>query len=293
LKHLASVINFTQHIDETWKNTNKDLYIVMACKPVDKTRTDTLYLHFPALLQGQYKRNNEEWIHMNTAEGTLPTEEQLSRAKAIICPGSSSNVYLDEPWLKSTIKWVQDFDANHPNVKFLGVCFGAQLLCEALGGKVDMMEQRKTDKKYFITGSEAVKMEKEFFELPFVKASKVEAREELTILEAHGDLITKMPESFVTLGSSVHCIEAFVSKNGRYFGVQGHPEYCRGMMAAWFAQFTAPTDKVETPEECEERRQGFIKTRYTGPPTNDFEWRAICYQFLKHDSSSTKQSQPI
>jgi GMP synthase-like glutamine amidotransferase len=298
LKHLASHVNFTEHINATLKNTNQDLYIVMACKPIDKSRTDTLYLHFPALLQGQYKRNNEEWIHMNTAEGNLPTEEQLSRAKAVICPGSSSNVYLDEPWLKTTLEWVKNFDAKFPKVKFLGVCFGAQLLCEALDGKVDMMEERKKDKKFFVAGAEIVKMEKEFFELPFAKASKVEATPELTILEAHGDLITKMPDNFVTYGTSIHCAEIFVSKDQRYFGIQGHPEYSGGQMSAWGAQFMAPQDKIESPQDFEDRRQNIIKNRYLGKTINEYEWRALCYYFLKHNSTdditkSNPVSQPI
>ena len=41
----------------------------------------------------------------------------------------------------------------------------------ALGGKVDKMEQRKKDPRYYLVGLETVTFKKEFFELDFVKAT--------------------------------------------------------------------------------------------------------------------------
>ena len=118
----------------------------------------------------------------------------------MIIPGSSISVYDDFDWVRKTIAWLKEFDEKYPTCKFLGICYGAQIIAEALGGKCDMMKQRKENKRYYLCTTEKVTVNKELFAYQFVKDSKIPITESLNIMEAHGDEIVNLPPNFINYG---------------------------------------------------------------------------------------------
>jgi GMP synthase-like glutamine amidotransferase len=88
---------------------------------------------------GQFVDEEDSWSYYMATELEYPAEEELKHLKGIIFTGSRYSVNDEHSWLLPLKKKIQNTYANYPSVKMLGVCFGNQLLCTALGGEVERM----------------------------------------------------------------------------------------------------------------------------------------------------------
>lgn len=88
-------------------------------------------------------------------------------------------------------------------VPMVGICFGHQIIAQALGGKVE---------KY--TGGWSVGAQDYDF-----------AGEPLTLNAWHQDQVTRLPDSAVVVGKSSFCENAALIYPGRAYTVQPHPEF--------------------------------------------------------------------
>ena len=93
----------------------------------------------------------------------------------------------------------------------LGICYGLQLICKLLKGKVEPAKKRKYG-KVILKIEEKNKL--------FLNVKKTSS-----IWMSHGDLITQLPDNFINLAttdSSPNCAIANTERN--IYGVQFHPE---------------------------------------------------------------------
>lgn len=87
----------------------------------------------------------EDWIRRGMG---LPTEQILlvpihedqplpepATVCAVVITGSHAMVTDQSPWIRQTLHWLQGAVAS--GLPILGICFGHQLLAEALGGRAD------------------------------------------------------------------------------------------------------------------------------------------------------------
>lgn len=125
--------------------------------------------------------------------------------RALILSGGPSSVYEDgAPTIDKQI-----FDLNVP---ILGICYGEQLICHLLGGKVEPSSSREFGKATIniIDNSDL------FADL---------AKSTSQVWMSHGDSISKMPEDFeVIANTSSAPFAAIANKKRRIYGVQFHPE---------------------------------------------------------------------
>jgi GMP synthase-like glutamine amidotransferase len=117
--------------------------------------------------------DTEIWAFMNAYEFSLPSKEQLLHIKAIIIPGSDLSVTdaATMPWMRVLRDFLKQVYEEHPHIKLLGICFGSQIIAEALGGKVEKMayiNNQQLPSGMFI-GKEALDMIDEFVALDFVR----------------------------------------------------------------------------------------------------------------------------
>jgi GMP synthase-like glutamine amidotransferase len=228
---LFSLDKMKQHINNTLKMKEEKsytIYIILSLKTPGKDQNG--FFHFPALFHSLYRKNNEEWKYINVSTDGLPSEELLSKTKAILIPGSNLSVYNDFDFLRQTEKFLKNliddilFNKKYPNLKLLGICFGMQIIVNALGGTIAKMTGERRGKP-----EDVEIIDDKFYDFNFYKNSGVEKRKILRINEAHGDEVVKYPEEKYKIklyGSSKSCkTEIMVDEQEKILLIQGHPEY--------------------------------------------------------------------
>ncbi len=136
-----------------------------------------------------------------------PVDELLaSKPRGIILSGGPESVYSD--WAPSIDKRV--FEAGVP---ILGICYGAQLMTQALGGSVERTGRGEYGRTTLTrSGSSPL-----FADWPPGRTSDV--------WMSHGDAITEAPPGFVATASTPDApVAAMHDPERRIYGVQFHPE---------------------------------------------------------------------
>lgn len=142
-----------------------------------------------------------------------PDESVLAGAHAVIVGGSKFSVWEDVPNLKELIGVLQA--ARAKKIPLMGVCFGAQLLAHAFGGKVVRDDANEEWGTFEVTTSDDSFTDMLFADAPFSFPAQ----------EAHHDRIVTPPTGAVVLASSAKCsVQAFAVPGADMYGVQFHPE---------------------------------------------------------------------
>ncbi len=142
-------------------------------------------------------------------DGTgLPDPEKL---EAILITGSAAGVYEDHDWLPPLRAFIRSaYAANTPMV---GICFGHQVMADALGGDV-----RKSEKGWGL-GRHTYEVRSR----PGFLATDLPA---LSIACSHQDQVIVPPkEAEVFLGSDFTPNAGLAYRNGRAVSLQPHPEF--------------------------------------------------------------------
>ena len=287
---LLPLEKMSQHINETLKmkeDKTYTLYIILSLKTPGKDQNG--FFHFPALFHSLYRKNNEEWKYINVSTDGLPSEELLSKTKAILIPGSNLSVYNDYDFLRKTETFLKNlieeilFNKKYPKLKLLGICFGMQIIVSALGGIIKKMTSEPRGKP-----EDVEIIDDKFYEFNFYKNSGVEKKKILRINEAHGDEVVKYPDEKYKIklyGSSKSCkTEIMVDEQEKMLLIQGHPEYHPEFnshrVAKFFLQFKF---KIQNPtgEDIEKFINDYINDEFN-KNVNVIEYRKLCYNFMKN-----------
>ena len=139
--------------------------------------------------------------------GKLPDLNQ--EYDGFICTGSSVSVYDNEDWITDLKSYVRLLYST--GKKFVGICFGHQLIAESLGGKVAQSELG------WGVGVQISRIEKH-------KRWMLPRREIFAIPVSYKDQIIELPPESETLASNSHCRHFMISVGQHFLGIQGHPE---------------------------------------------------------------------
>ncbi len=121
--------------------------------------------------------------------------------------GSKHGAYEDIPFIALLEQFLRD--AYAAEVPIVGICFGHQILAQALGGTVE---------KY--AGGWA--LGRQDYELE---------GKQVALNAWHQDQVTALPDEARTIGSSPSCEHAALAYKGRAFSVQAHPEFTHDHVA--------------------------------------------------------------
>jgi GMP synthase-like glutamine amidotransferase len=161
---------------------------------------------FQALLEPHVPHLKLEWIDLYHGQ----TPPRPSSFDAFVCTGSRCSVYEDSDWIRHLKTFVQDLQrAVRP---FVGICFGHQMLAEALGGKVE-----RADYGWGIGVHDMQIVKPESWMVPH--------RDRCDLLYMHADQVQKMPPDSTLLASAAHCPVAMFKVGARMLGIEGHPEF--------------------------------------------------------------------
>jgi len=132
---------------------------------------------------------------------------------AFVCTGSKLSVYDDERWILQLKAFVKDIYAS--GKKFVGVCFGHQMIGEALGGKVEKAALGYLIGTHTFTISQTT---------PWMRPSSHSYR----ILMLCQDQVVKLPPGARVLAASADCPVGMYTVSDTFLGIQGHPEFMAG-----------------------------------------------------------------
>ncbi|HVR31923.1 MAG TPA: hypothetical protein VMS74_04345 [Acidimicrobiia bacterium] len=127
-----------------------------------------------------------------------------------IITGSTRSVYDDEPWIRRLEGLVQELIEDER--KLVGICFGHQMIGQALGGKV-----ARADQGWGIGVREIEVLAREPWMEPEASTFRV--------VHSHADQIVEPPPGIRVLASSQHCPVSMLAYGDHVLGIQGHPEF--------------------------------------------------------------------
>jgi len=161
---------------------------------------------FQALLEPHVPHLTLDWIDLY--HGQVPSAP--STFDAIVCTGSRCSVYEEKDWIQRLKTFVQE--VRREDVPFVGVCFGHQMLAEALGGKVE-----RAGYGWGIGVHEMQILRPERWMTP--------EHTQCSLQYMHADQVQNMPPDSTLLASAAHCPVAMFRVGERMLGIEGHPEF--------------------------------------------------------------------
>ena len=150
------------------------------------------------------RRVREAHVYSEIVPHTMPVAEMMARRPAaVIFSGGPKSVHVDgaptvDPGLYDT------------GVPVLGICYGAQLLAQQLGGVVSRTGQGE----YGRTAMTVVDSSALFADLPLGQ----------DVWMSHFDSISAVPAGFKVVATTSDAVAALESPERRLYGVQFHPE---------------------------------------------------------------------
>ena len=111
------------------------------------------------------------------------------------------------PFLQGQVK-------NTCVAKFIGICFGHQMIAQALGGKCDISE-----KGWGIGVLKIHILKKKSWMQPDADA--------ISLLYSHMDQIIRLPSKAEVIAGNNHCPCAIITVGDHFMGIQAHPEFTR------------------------------------------------------------------
>lgn len=136
-----------------------------------------------------------------------------------VISGSKYSVYDDIPWIQDLKVFVRGIQSS--GKKCIGVCFGHQLIAEALGGRVAKA------KAGYLIGVHTFHMLQHAPWIPHKKAS-------FHMLMLCQDQVQLIPEGADVLAGNEYCPVGMYQIGNQFFCVQGHPEFSKAYDQAVF-----------------------------------------------------------
>jgi GMP synthase (glutamine-hydrolysing) len=151
------------------------------------------------------RRVREQHVYSQIVRYDTPAAEIAALApKGIILSGGPASVYEPNAPRCDPALW-------QLNIPILGICYGMQLLCQALGGVVEPVPTREFGRTpcRFLTSD------------PLLEGLPSQS----IVWMSHGDQVVRVSEDFVSLASTPQCpIAAVCHRQRPIYGLQFHPE---------------------------------------------------------------------
>ncbi len=143
-------------------------------------------------------------------KGQFP--QSLSECDAYMCTGSRFSVYEKYDWIDTMKEILVELRAQEK--KFIGLCFGHQLLAEALAGKV-------------VKGTGGWCVGTHNFQIKNCQPWMHPGHKSINLLMMCQDQVVKLPSGGLLLGGNESCKNAIMQVDQNLLGIQAHPEFTK------------------------------------------------------------------
>lgn len=144
-------------------------------------------------------------------DGQIP--DKHADVDAWITTGSKCGANDDEPWIQELGDFIRQL--WHEQRPLVGICFGHQLIAQALGGRVD-----KSPNGWGVGVIIHDLKKRQPWMTPW-------HGDTVQLLASHQDQVMQLPEGAVVLAGSVFCPNYMMQVGDVFLGLQGHPEFTR------------------------------------------------------------------
>jgi GMP synthase-like glutamine amidotransferase len=156
-----------------------------------------------------------EWRIYDVSAGEFPVA--LDECDAYMTTGSRASAYEVRDWIVRLKEFVRDL--YRAGIPLIGICFGHQVIAEALGGRV-----AKAGTGWGVGVHPLTIDRREEWMEPFESAPG--------LLYLHQDQVVELPPGAVGLGHSDHCPVAIYRIDEQILCIQAHPELSARYLAA-------------------------------------------------------------
>lgn len=140
----------------------------------------------------------------------LPT--QIESSDAYILTGSKYSAYDSFDWIESLLGFIRNVADR--KIKIIGICFGHQVIAEALGGKV-------------IKHPDGWGLGIREFEIIEKKSWMAPELDRCRLIFSHQDQVVTLPKHAEIIATDPFCQIQAYTMNSHILGIQGHPEFTR------------------------------------------------------------------
>ena len=130
----------------------------------------------------------------------------ISQCDVWLISGSKFGVYEDHPWIPNLEEFIRQCHSNR--LPLIGVCFGHQIIAQALGGIVEKF-----------SGGWCIGRTRYDF-----------LGHAIHLNSWHQDQVIHVPENSWVLGGNDFCRNAFIDYGDNTFSLQPHPEFDHGFI---------------------------------------------------------------
>ncbi|KAL2939855.1 Gamma-glutamyl peptidase 3 [Bienertia sinuspersici] len=219
-----------------------------------------------------FEEEDETWDLYRVVEGEFPNMDELESYDGFVISGSPFDAYGNEYWILKLCLILQTLDAMQKKV--LGICFGHQVLCRALGGKVGRSPTG------WDIGITEIKIDNYEFLSSYLNLKGSNNNDDqipnysLTIIECHQDEVWEVPfDAKVVAFSNKTKVEMFTIGN-HILGTQGHPEYTKDILDNLI-------DRLLSNGSIEEEFAEAARSKMESIEPDRECWEKICKNFLK------------
>ncbi|KAK4479451.1 hypothetical protein RD792_014965 [Penstemon davidsonii] len=212
-----------------------------------------------------FENEGDKWDLFRVIEGEFPEADELENYEGFVVSGSPHDAYGDENWILQLCFLLQTLFAMQKKV--LGICFGHQVLCRALGGKV-----AKSSSGWDI-GVRKVSLTEDFYSYGYSDEFD-EIPPTLSIIECHQDKVYEVPMGAKVVAHSDKTEVEMFTFGDHILGIQGHPEYSKDILDNLIDRLLS-NNSIEI-DFAEEAKLQLLKAE---PDRKYLE--NICRQFLK------------
>ncbi|MEH6626730.1 MAG: GMP synthase [Motiliproteus sp.] len=179
--------------------------------------------NYPAMFESMLGDLSPLWqfVTYRVVDGEFPSI--VDDCDGYITTGSRFGVNDGDPWIDELQEFV--VAVAQTQKKYVGICFGHQLLAKALAGRVE-----KSDRGWGIGVS--------FNQIAIKKPWMQPYQSSLDLIVSHQDQVTQLPPGVEVLASSPFCPYYMLQYGDHMMSVQGHPEFSKSYASTLMAKRT-------------------------------------------------------